>query len=274
MAGHMITCYLQEQGEDVVGVARRELSFCKTCVLDVTEFDELKKVIEDGEYDIIINCVGLLNQVAENNPARAVLINAFLPHYLAEITRETDTKVIHMSTDCVFSGKTGQYIESDFPDGESMYARSKALGELNDSKNLTFRNSIVGPDINKDGIGLFNWFMKQTGQISGYEKSIWTGVTTLTLAKAMHKASYTKLTGIYNLVNNATINKYHLLCMFNAVTEKKLLINPVAGVAHDKSLLNTRSDFDFVVPSYQVQIEEMVEWINNHKDMYIHYFEK
>ena len=114
--------------------------------------------------------------------------------------------------------------------------------------------------------------MKQTGSISGYEKSIWTGVTTLTLAKAMHKASYCGLTGLYNLVNNTTINKYELVCLFNKATNKNLTITAVPGVDHDKSLVCTRTDFSFVVPSYEEQVSEMVEWIETHKTMYQHYY--
>ena len=101
-----------------------------------------------------------------------------------------------MSTDCVFSGKTGGYDESSLRDGETFYDRSKALGELENQKDLTFRNSIIGPDLNEEGIGLFNWFMKQTGEINGYTKAMWTGVTTLTLAKAMESAVQQGLTGL------------------------------------------------------------------------------
>src|SRR5699024_1115052 len=107
------------------------------------------------------------------------------------------TKIIHMSTDCVFSGKIGNYKEDSLRDGETFYDRSKALGELDNQKDLTFRNSIIGPDINENGIGLFNWFMKQEGSINGYSKAIWTGVTTLTLAKAMDSALKEDLVGIY-----------------------------------------------------------------------------
>ena len=270
MAGHLIVHYLLEQGEVVEGVARRNLSYCKTHILDVTDFAAVEDVINSGDYDVAINCVGLLNQTAENDPAAAIQINAYLPHFLAKVTRNRKTRIFQMSTDCVFSGKTGHYTETDIPEGDTFYARSKALGELNDEKNLTFRNSIVGPDINENGIGLFNWFMRQDGPISGYEKSIWTGVTTLTLAKAMHTASYSHLTGLYNLVNNTVINKYQLVCLFNEATNKNLTITAVPGIDHDKSLVNTRTDFNFIVPSYKEQVNEMVQWILNHSDMY-HY---
>ena len=271
MAGHMIVNYLKEQGEEVDGLEKRKLSYCKTYIMDATKFNELHQLIELGKYDIVINCIGLLNDNAENNIDQAILLNSYLPHYLAKVTKNMKTKIIHMSTDCVFSGKIGHYTENDIPDGETYYDKTKALGELNDDKNLTFRNSIIGPDININGIGLFNWFMKQSGGITGFEKSIWTGVTTLTLAKAMHRASYTGLTGLYNLVNNETINKYELINLFNKYTDKKLVVKKVDGVIQDKSLYRTRNDFDFIVPSYEKQVEEMCEWIQNHQELYSHY---
>ena len=272
MAGHMITNYLLEQGEEVEGLEKRELSYCKSYNLDVTNFTELKHIIDENQYDYIINCIGLLNQTAEKNIDLAILLNSYLPHFLVKSTENLHTRIIQMSTDCVFSGKRGQYTENDFPDGESYYDRTKALGELNDTKNLTFRNSIIGPDINENGIGLFNWFMKQDTEINGFEKSIWTGVTTLTLAKAMHKASQQRLTGLYNLVNNEVISKYNLICLFNKYSKKGLTINKIDGISHDKSLYRTRNDFTFKVPSYEIQVKELFEWIKLHKELYPHYY--
>ena len=272
MAGHIITNYLIEQGEEVEGLEIRNLSYCKTHIMNATHFDDLKALIHVGKYDYIINCIGLLNQACDEYLGLAILLNSYLPHFLVEITKEISTRVIQMSTDCVFSGKRGHYTELDNPDGETFYDKTKALGEINDNKNLTFRNSIIGPDTNKDGIGLFNWFMKQNGKINGFEKSLWTGVTTLTLAKAMHKASYDNLTGLYNLVNNEVTNKYQLCNMFNKYMDKGLTVNKVDGINHDKSLYRTRNDFDFIVPTYEQQIHEMSEWINSHKELYPHYF--
>lgn len=268
MAGHLIACYLNEQGEEVEGVDLHESPSCNTHVMDICEFNRLEELIKNNNYDIIINCVGILNQSADEYKDLAILLNSYLPHFLVKITKSMKTKIIHMSTDCVFSGKKGGYRENDIPDGETFYDRSKALGEINDDKNLTFRNSIIGPDINKSGIGLFNWFMKQSGEINGYEKSLWTGVTTLTLAKAMHKASYDNLTGVYNLVNNKKISKYQLINLFNKYSFKNLIINKVDGITQDKSLYCTRNDFEFTVPNYDVQVFEMMEWISTHKDIY------
>ena len=272
MAGHTISIYLSEVGHDVIAFTRRKFKYCHNITGDVTDFTLLKKVALEGNYDAIINAIGILNKDAEENKPQAVLLNSYLPHYLSEITKDTKTRVIHMSTDCVFSGKTGGYDESSLRDGETFYDRSKALGELENQKDLTFRNSIIGPDLNGEGIGLFNWFMKQTGEINGYTKAMWTGVTTLTLAKAMESAVQQGLTGIYNLVNNQIISKYELLRLFNKhMKDGQVMIAPSDAVEVDKSLINNRSDFSFVVPSYEQMIIEMKEWIEHHKELYPHY---
>ena len=206
MAGHTISLYFLERGHDIVAFSRTPFKYCENIIGNITDFGKLEKTVKIGQYDAIVNCIGILNQHAEDNKDTAVLLNSYLPHFLATITRNTATKIVHMSTDCVFSGERGSYTEADFADGRTFYDRSKALGELNDNKNITLRNSIVGPDINANGIGLFNWFMKQTQTINGYSKAIWTGVTTLTLAKAMEQAIEKNISGLINLANNDTID--------------------------------------------------------------------
>jgi dTDP-4-dehydrorhamnose reductase len=274
MAGHTISIYLKEAGHDVTTFSRSEFKYCNNIIGDITNFDFLKKVIEEGNYDAVINAIGILNEGAEQNKSLAVLLNSYLPHCLSEFTRNMKTRVIHMSTDCVFSGRVGGYTETSFRDGETFYDRSKALGELENDKDLTFRNSIIGPDLNKKGIGLFNWFMKQDGQINGFTKAMWTGVTTLTLAKAMEKALEGNLIGIYNLVNNESISKFELLRLFNKnMKDDSITIIPSDTIIVDKSLINNRNDFSFMVPSYEQMIIEMKLWIENHKELYPHYFE-
>lgn len=272
MAGHTISIYFKKKNYDVTTLTVNPFFIKPNIVLDLFNNNQLEKIILEGKYDVVINCVGLLNEVANENPDKAIYLNGFLPHYLSQITKNTKTKIIQMSTDCVFSGKKGSYTEYDLKDGKTMYDQSKAIGELNNDKDLTFRNSIIGPDINPDGIGLFNWFMKQSGTIKGYRKAIWTGVTTLTLAKAMEKAIEQDLTGIYNLVNNETISKYELLKIFNEVfKDGKVDIIPDDNVIADKSLVRTRKDFDFVVPSYKDMVVEMSKWIKENIELYPHY---
>ena len=272
MAGHTIALYLKEQGHDVCGFAKIKSQYIDSIVGDARDSDFLKKIIVKGEYDSIINCIGILNQFAEQNKSLATFLNSYFPHFLAEITSELDTQVIHMSTDCVFSGKRGGYTEYDFRDGETFYDRSKALGELEDKKNVTLRNSIVGPDINPKGIGLLNWFLQQKGEVNGFTKAMWTGQTTLQLAKTMEIAAKERGCGLYNAVPNHSISKYELLVLFNHFLRgDSLKINPVEGINADKSLKRTKYEFNYLIPDYEVMIKELAEWMIDHKKMYPHY---
>lgn len=273
MAGHTITLYFKERGYDVIGFSRRPISFCKNIIGDALSAENVRNAILGDDYDVVINCIGILNQYAEENKADAAFLNGFLPHFIADTLRNKKTKLIHMSTDCVFAGNTGPYYEESLRDGRIFYDRSKALGEVNDDKNLTFRNSIVGPDSNENGIGLFNWFMKQDGSINGYTGAIWTGVTTYTLVKAMEQAIKENLCGLYNLVNNESINKFDLLQLFNKYfRDGRVEILPNNKLQLDKSLRCTRTDFTFIVPSYEQQVKEMRDWVYAHLDFYPHYF--
>lgn len=272
MAGHTISLYFNKQGHDVTTFSLKPFPFCKNIVGNAFDKDAFQKMLIIGKYDAVINCIGLLNQVADSNPAQAVYLNSYLPHLIANTLKDTKTKLIHMSTDCVFAGNTGPYYEDSLRDGISFYDRSKALGEVEDNKNLTFRNSIIGPDMNPDGIGLFNWFMKQNGIIKGYTGAIWTGVSTITLAKAMEQALKENLTGIYNLVNNSSISKYELLCFFNKHFKNDTIEIEKSDVLKiDKSLRSKRSDFSFVVPSYEEMIMEIKDWIETHNALYPFY---
>lgn len=272
MAGHTIAIYFNEAGHLVTGYSIVPIDYCEYIIGNAFDTDNLRNILLSNEYDVIINCIGILNADADNNPSKAIYLNSYLPHLVADFLKDSKTKFIHMSTDCVFAGNTGPYLEDTFKDGRTFYDRSKALGEVIDNKNLTFRNSIIGPDINPGGIGLFNWFMKQSGQIKGYSGAIWTGVTTLTLAKAMEKAVSENISGLYNLVNNNSISKLELLKLFNKhFMHDAINIQESTEVNIDKSLKNSRTDFDFIVPDYETMIIEMKEWILNHRNLYPHY---
>ena len=273
MAGHMISLYMKESGHDVIGYARQKSRFVKTVIGDVTDFEFLKRTVQKGGFDAVINCVGILNQFAEADHPMAVTINSYLPHYLAKITEQSSTQIIHMSTDCVFSGKRGEYTENAVPDGRLFYDRSKAMGELIDRKNITLRNSIVGPDINKNGIGLLNWFMHQQESVNGFVGAIWTGQTTLQLAKTMEMAAKVKATGLFNAVPSKSINKYELLKLFNQyIRREPIKINPVENFVTNKSLIRTNYvGFEYEIPNYEIMIKELAEWMKIHKEIYPHY---
>lgn len=273
MAGHIISLYLKEQGHDVTGFARSKSQFITSIIGDATDTELLRRIICSGEYDAVVNAIGLLNQFAENNHAASVFINSYLPHFLAEITQDISTRIIHMSTDCVFSGKSGKYTESSVPDGTTFYDRSKAMGELNDNKNLTLRNSIVGPDIKSSGIGLLNWFMQQKGpSVNGFKGAIWTGQTTLQLAKTIEKAVEQHATGLINAVPPTSITKFELLRLFNKYLRNgELIINPIDGIIADKSLVRTNFTFNYSIPDYEIMVSEMAEWMRVHRFLYPHY---
>ena len=273
MAGHTISLYLKEQGYEVDGYARSESKMVHTIAGDARDTELLKKIIDEGNYTAIVNCIGLLNKFAENDHEAAVFLNSYLPQFLAKITDGSNTQVIHISTDCVFSGSRGGYVESDFPDGELFYDRSKALGELKNKKDVTFRMSIIGPDIKSEGIGLINWFMQQKGKVKGYKNALWTGQTTLQLAKTIENAAIQRVHGLYNMVPDESISKYDMLVLFNKYLRREPIeIDAEENFRIDKSLKRTNFElFSYKIPGYEQQIKELGEWMQQHKELYSHY---
>jgi dTDP-4-dehydrorhamnose reductase len=265
MAGHAAAIRLAELGHRVTGLARRELPFCETTVADVMTAD-LPAIVKD--FDAVINCIGVLNAAVDADPRASVWLNAYLPRLLAACAK----RVIHLSTDCVFSGRDGGgYGEGSFRSADTLYGRSKALGELDDERNLTIRTSIVGPDMNENGAGLFNWFIKQSGAVDGYTGAIWSGVTSIVLADAIHAALERGTSGLYHLTNGEKISKFALLNLFNGLRGTPVLIRPSDAVNEDKSLVRARSGFAFEVPAYAEMALDMGWWILAHRALYPHY---
>ncbi len=272
MAGHMISLYMKEQGHDVLGFAHTKSVLVDSVEGDAHNVAYVKELIGVDRFDAVINCIGLLNKACDEHQAEAVYLNSYFPHHIAKLTEGTHTQIIHMSTDCVFSGKRGQYTEDDFGDGETFYDRTKALGEIINDKDLTLRQSIVGPDLNKNGIGLLNWFMQMHGEVMGYTGAMWTGQTTLQLAKTMEVAAKERVHGLYNMVPDTKISKCDLLALFNKyIRKEKIAVIPVDKMAADKSLKRTRWDFEYKIPDYEKMVAELAEWMRKHKAMYPHY---
>ena len=268
MAGHVIYNYLKNtKAFEVFGVARNITETDKEFSLDVSDTKRLAEIIKSNSFDYVVNCIGILNKDAEDHPSKAIWFNSYFPHFLEETTRETSTKVIHISTDCVFNGKKGNYSENDVKDGFGFYAQSKALGEIDNEKDLTIRTSIIGPELNKNGIGLFHWFMNQTGDINGYTSAIWSGVTTLELAKAIQYTIEIPIVGLVHLTNGQPINKFDLLSIFKEIWNTDVNINAFEGKVVDKSLLKS-TRFDYNVPSYQQMLKEQSEWMTKFSNLY------
>lgn len=272
MAGHIIAQYLAEKGHEVEGFARQQSPVCKTIIGDARNWADVEKALKTEKYDIVVNCIGVLNKRVDASLANGIYLNSTLPHLLAEELRDKAAKLIHISSDCVFEGTRGQYTEADRPDALSYYGRSKALGEVVDQENLTLRTSIIGPELKQNGTGLFHWFMKQAGIVAGYKKVIWTGVTTLQLAKNIEEDIVRQKTGLYHLVNNETISKYDLLKLINHYFwNDSFIIEENDAVVSDRSLVCTGEEQRFFVPKYEQMIRELKEWMEKHPDLYQQY---
>ncbi len=274
MAGHVIYYYLQSTGKYMVNnvVFRNKLTD-DSIVVDVTDKEKVVRVIREVRPQFIINCVGVLVKGSREFPDQAIYINAYFPHLLKKTSDEVGAKLVHISTDCVFSGKKGNYTEYDFRDADDTYGRSKALGEIINDKDLTIRTSIIGPELKTNGEGLFHWFMKQQGEVNGFTSAYWGGVTTLELAKAIDVAIGQKLTGLVQLSNGIRITKYELLLLFKRIWDKKnIAIRPFSNDKIDKSI--ARSDrFDYQVPAYEEMLLEQYRWMNHYREMYIQYYD-
>lgn len=264
MAGHVIAAYFLNKPQYQVFYTSRDRNDPNGIYLDVTHSKSLEELINTLKPDITINCVGILNEYASHNPTVAFQVNSLLPHQLAKLTERYQGKLIQISTDCVFSGEKGDYAETDFTDGTSIYAQSKQIGEIISDKHLTIRTSIIGPELKENGIGLFLWFMKQKGKIKGYENVLWNGVTTLELAKAIEEMIKNNVTGLYHLGSETKISKFMLLKLFQEVYEKKdVEIIPDDAIVLDRTIKNTRTDFHYPVPSYQEMLLELRDWMKN-----------
>jgi dTDP-4-dehydrorhamnose reductase len=258
MLGHqVVNHFLKFDDYDILDISLRTKLRESTIILDVTEKIIFEKMIAKINPDFIVNCIGVLIH-GSRNVEKAVYLNAYFPHQLKKISKIIDAKLIHISTDCVFSGNKGNYIESDVRDGKGIYPQTKILGEIVDDANLTLRTSIIGPELKNNGEGLFHWFMNQSDDISGFTKSIWSGVTTIELARFIRTAIKADICGLYHVTNNFSINKYNLLKLFQKYTKKNISINPVEGTFLDKSFMDTRMLIEAGIPEYEQMVKEMI----------------
>jgi dTDP-4-dehydrorhamnose reductase len=266
MAGHVVYEYLKSSGKfDVFGTSRRKDSDVQVDVLGDYKILESEAV---RSFDYVINCIGTLIKESQLYPTRAILVNTWFPHYLEECFKNTSTKILHISTDCIYSGKTGFYKETAVPDETNFYGRSKALGEVINEKDLTLRTSIIGPEL-KDGKGLFHWFMslKEGEEINGYVNAFWNGITTLDMAKAIERIMLEgkNLVGLYHLVPRTAISKCNLLETMNQVFERKIIIKPFRlPVSSNKVLMNNRNEFKFMFADYHDALTALRQWIWQH----------
>ena len=269
MLGHQVFFRLDNNPEyQVFDLSFRNKLREETIICDVTDFNRLEQVVKEIKPDFIVNCIGILIKGSNDNPKNSILINAYLPHFLVNVAEEIGSRVIHISTDCVFSGKKGGYLESDFRDADDVYGRGKALGEIFSTTHLTLRTSIIGPELKQNGEGLFHWFMNQTNEVNGFTQAFWGGVTTIELAKVIEESIQKEIKGLYHITNGESISKFELLNLFNLEFKKDLKINSVEGKKVDKSLKSEYSGTFSAIPSYNQMIHEMKLFMDHHKELY------
>ena len=262
VVGHAVALYFKETGHEVFD----------THDATIYDKDQLKKVIEDVKPDAIINCTAIVNQAAEEDKAGAAYLNAYLPHLLETLTAGTNTVVVHRSTDCIFSGAKGQYVLEDWPDAKSFYARTKAVGELNNKKDITIRVSLIGPAQDEKDGSLLNWFLNQKGEVKGFANAIWTGLTTLEYAKTIESLLYQKAHGVFQAAPNCAISKYELINIFEKYFPGGRTIVKVENNRVDKSLVPYWANYDIEIKDYEEQIREMKDWIEKHRNLYPAYY--
>jgi len=276
MVGHLLAKRLREFPDalEVVTAARNKTYGNPNIALDATHFNDLSSALESIKPDVCINAIGVLNRAADDLDVSQKL-NTQLPLFLSEMGIKHGFRLIHISTDCVFSGSRGGYIESDRPDATDNYGLTKIGGEGIDPKHLVIRTSVIGPEIRPQAIGLFHWFTNQTSEVSGYQNVIWSGVTTLALADAIMDAINNKTSGLVHLVNNDTISKLALITLIDQhFPSRKRRVIPNPNPFSNKSLISTRKDSTFKVPSYEQMLADLRKWMELHPKDYLEYLQR
>jgi dTDP-4-dehydrorhamnose reductase len=269
MLGHQLLIAYQQR-HDVRVTLRRDLSDYASYGLfnpensyagiDVRNNDRLVEVFSEFHPEAVINAVGIVKQRTEAKDAIPSLeINALLPHRLAILCRATGTRLVHMSTDCVFSGEKGNYIETDKSDAQDIYGKTKYLGELHDDQCITLRTSIIGLELARRK-SLVEWFLVQRGTIKGYKNAIFSGFTTIEISRIIEKllVNHPEASGLYNLASSP-INKYELLLLLKMKLGLDINIEADDSLKIDRSLnsLQFQKKFNYTPPTWEEMVEEL-----------------
>lgn len=209
--------------------------------VDAEHPDHLTSLIDRTRPDVIVNCVGLVKQLAlANDPLSALPINALLPHRLAKLAHMVGARLVHISTDCVFKGTKGGYVEGDEPDAQDLYGRSKLLGEVDYDNALTLRTSIIGTELDS-AHGLVGWFLAQSGLTRGFRRAVFSGLPTVELANVIwqHVLPRPDLRGLYH-VSASPISKYELLKLVARTYGRSTQVVPDDALVIDRSLNSDR----------------------------------
>jgi len=228
--------------------------------LDVTDEGLLKEALKKNKPDVIVNCVGITKHIeTEDNRNMSINLNSILPHKLVGICDELSAKLIHISSDCIFSGMKGFYSEEDIPDAKDLYGLTKKLGEIHYSRHLTLRTSTIGHEINTK-YGLLEWFLSQQKKCKGFKNAIFSGVPTEELGVLLRDRilENDKIGGVYN-VSSEPISKFDLLTLIKKYYSKDIIIEEEKDFKIDRSLNGKKltKEIDYKFDSWEVMIERM-----------------
>lgn len=229
--------------------------------VEISDFDAIVRSVASVKPDAIVNCIGIIKQLpTAKDPIVSLSVNSLLPHRLANLCQVAGARLVHISTDCVFSGRRGMYSEADVSDAEDLYGRTKFLGEVSAQNCVTLRTSIIGREL-KTTSGLVEWFLSNRGgTVRGYTGAIYTGFTTSALAHIIADVleHHPDLSGLYQ-VSSEPINKYDLLCLMRDEFDLQIKVEPDAQVQIDRSLDSTRFRVStgFTPPSWEEMVQEM-----------------
>ena len=229
--------------------------------VDVVQFDTVVRAMARVQPNVVVNCVGIVKQLAAaKDPIISIMINSLFPHRAADLCAAIGARFIHISTDCVFSGRKGNYTEHDIPDPDDLYGRSKLLGEMNREGCLTIRTSMIGRELKRQ-TGLLEWFLGQDGlTVKGYTNAIFSGFTTQTLSTIIADVivEHPQLCGLYH-VSAEPISKYDLLVRLRDAFALNVVIEPYQAVKVDRSLDSARfrEVTGFVSPDWDAMINDL-----------------
>ena len=235
--------------------------------IDIRSPFKLAGVLTDFHPDVVVNAIGIVKQLPEANESiPSIEINALFPHRLALLCKNINARMIHLSTDCIFSGNEGNYKESDTSDPDDLYGRTKLLGEVNEKHCLTLRTSMIGLELSRKK-NLLEWFLAQKETVQGYKRAIFSGFTTLELSRIIEDMilNFPDACGIYH-VSSDPISKFDLLSLIKKGLKLPLEINPDESFTCDRSLDSNkfRQEFNYHPPSWEEMIDELCKDIGDH----------
>lgn len=259
MLGYAAFRYLQDQGYQVIGITKTK-SLPNMLRMDAADERVIGAFLEHESFDVIINCAALLMKPSEERKCEAIKLNSWLPNYLSAYCNENRRYLIQVSTDAVFSGLGGYYQEDSPSDADTFYGKSKRLGEICTDWALTVRSGFWGIDVNPNGAGLLQWFLRQSGRVSGYGKAFFNGISNLEFARFVDAAIQNRWTGIYHLCAEEAISKYEFLSLAKRVFSREVEIVWNETVQIDRTLKSTRTDIPYRPKTFEKMLEDLKQW--------------